>query len=563
MRFKTWYNTLITLLFGFLFVSVAEHYYGVAMEGDVGCFQAISHQMKIGQRLYTDVYDNKAPGIFYLNYLIPNLGFKTITSSWIIHMVSFALFLATFGKLYNQWTKVNVAFGIGAAIFVVFALRTIVFFWPAFFVGGYTEEIGSYFFIAGFLLLYQSSNQWIDYPEIKPQIRRLKLLLSGLLLGTAVLIKEPFVFFIPVAMIWLLFVKRNEIIFLILGFVGPWLIHFILLLKNDSIWNYFHYLKFALNYGNANKSFVNAEKLKEVIQPIQFDSLPVVNVIQLFVFSGFIILLAYQWFLKNRVKNKLDVKPNLSQVFILFITYLLFLVGSKVFGLLGKGAYLHYQIPEYLFSWLGLVLFLHAIYLHLLCVNQPHKLYHVAIVIATMAILVVSNSLVKFKMPTGHTTMFQTLKDPHFINGSKYPKLVKLMDEEMAWNNFLFKQNIQLPKHIEIFIDDPHLGRFYGYLNSQYRTCFPCPYWIYFHSDDSTLTNKIWPFLEQNRSKIIRQLQERPPQFVLTGENKGPFGTFTDLILFFNQNFRKRGEFYLGEKKLELFERISPDKLYH
>jgi len=62
---------LIWGLLGVLFFSVSSHYFGAALDGDVGCFDAITHQMKLGQRLYSDVFDNKAPGIFYLNYFTP------------------------------------------------------------------------------------------------------------------------------------------------------------------------------------------------------------------------------------------------------------------------------------------------------------------------------------------------------------------------------------------------------------------------------------------------------------------------------------------------------------
>ena len=62
---------LILILLGGLYLSVSSHYFGAALDGDVGCFDAIVHQMKMGQSLYTDVYDNKAPGIFYLTYFTP------------------------------------------------------------------------------------------------------------------------------------------------------------------------------------------------------------------------------------------------------------------------------------------------------------------------------------------------------------------------------------------------------------------------------------------------------------------------------------------------------------
>ncbi len=546
---------LILILLGGLFLSVSSHYFGAALDGDVGCFDAIVHQMKLGQRLYTDVYDNKAPGIFYLTYFTPP-PFSSITGSWIIQCICLAILLVASGRLFYNLIVSHLLMGICAVLFLLFSLHTILFFWPAFFVGGYTEEIGSYLFIGGFVLLYQASILWVGYHLQKTWHRRFLLIVSGLLIGTTILIKEPFILFTPAILVWLLYLKRKDVGFWFVGLVCPWLLHLIVLLKNDSLRGYCQYLRFAFNYSNAEKSLLSAENLKNVLQPFQLDSLPVVNVIQLFVFIGFCLLLLYRGFLKNSRVSKVANPRKDYTVATLFFTHLFFLAGAKCFGILGNGGYLHYQIPEYLFSWLGLLLFLHCISLQLQSLNASRK-YEVGLIfIGSILILFLSNSLVKYQMPMGHSSMFQTLANPHFINGSNYPKLIKVKDEEMVWNNFLIKNKIELPERSQIYIDDPHLGRFYGYLNSQYLTYFPCPYWVFFDGDNLNFNQQAWPFLEQNRTKIIRQLQEQSPEFVLTSDNKGPLGTFTELMVFFKENFVKRGEFLLDTKRVLLYERV-------
>ncbi|PHX91950.1 MAG: hypothetical protein CK532_05710 [Flavobacteriales bacterium] len=282
--------------------------------------------------------------------------------------------------------------GICAVLFLLFSLRNILFFWPAFFVGGYTEEIGSYLFIGGFVLLYQATFFWVGYHLQETWHRRFLLIVSGLLIGTTILIKEPFILFTPVIMVWLLYLKRKDIGFWFVGLVCPWLLHLIVLLKNDSLQGYVQYLRFAFNYSNAEKSLLNAEKLKDVIQPFQFDSLPVVNVIQVFVFIGFCLLLLYRGFLKNSAVSKgAQVKKDYSFA-TLFFTHLFFLAGAKCFGILGNGGYLHYQIPEYLFSWLGLLLFLHCISLQLQSLNGSRKYEVGLIAIGSTVILFISNS---------------------------------------------------------------------------------------------------------------------------------------------------------------------------
>lgn len=558
MNAKSVFKVLVVLLLGCLFVSVSSHYFGAAMEGDIGCFDAISHQMKLGQSLYTDVYDNKAPGIFYINYLLPEFGFSQITSSWIVQVLCFFLLLLTLIPILSQWMLSSPIFGFCASMFVVFSFRTIILFWPAFFVGGYTEQIGSYLLISGFFMLYQSSVFWTNSLESNPANSRFKLIISGLLMGLTILIKEPFVFFIPAILLWLFFIPRKGLGLWILGFVSPWILHALILFWSGSYQDYIQYLRFAMNYGIAGGSILEAQKWIDVLIPFQFDSLPVVNVIQLFVFSGFILLLILRWRQrKRRIGDDTEVEKSPTLIFL--FTHLLLLWGSRYFGLLGNRSYLHYQIPEYLISWLGLLSLLNEFSIFLKQYSTVEISKARLLFMGIAAILYLSDSIVKSNMPTGHFNMFQTLKNPSFINGSYYPELPKIKDEEQTWNDFLAKNKIQVPEKSKIFIDDPHLGRFYGYLNSQYATCFPCPYWVYFHRDNMEVHDPLWPFLEQNRNKIIRQLREQPPQFVMMSENKGPYATFKELIDFFEHNFEKQGDFILGNKKVALYKRVHSE----
>lgn len=559
MNAKHGFQVLINVLLGFLFVSVANHYFGVAMEGDVGCFDAVSHQMKLGQRLYTDVFDNKAPGIFYLNWILPYRGFSQITSSWAIQVSSFFVLVVSIRPLLLRWTLSNPLYGVCASIFVVFSFRTIVFFWPAFFVGGYTEQIGSYLLISGFLILFQTSFLGTDIPQSDLRILTCKLFASGFLIGLTTLIKEPFIFFVPAMILWLFFINRKGVKTWFLGLMVPWVMHALILFWSGSCQDYIQYLRFAMNYGIAGGSILEAQKWIDILIPFRFDSLPVVNVSQLFVFFGFIVLLFFQLSPANADQRNAKT-VEITKTVVVLVTYLLLLWASRGFGQLGKGNYYHYQIPEYLISWFGLVLFLHSISSHLQQSKSTSMSNSRLLLVVTLSLLYLSNALVKGQMPIGHSDMLQTLKSPHFINGAYYPELPKVTNEEYAWRQFVNAKNIHIPEKAKIFVDDPHLGRFYGYLNSQYTTFFPCPFWVYFHKDSMLPNDPIRSVLEQNRNTIIRQLQDKPPQFILMGENKGPFATFNELINYFENNFIKRGEFFLGKEKVMLYEKVSPER---
>lgn len=560
MNAKHGFQVLINVLLGFLFVSVANHYFGVAMEGDVGCFDAVSHQMKLGQRLYKDVFDNKAPGIFYLNWILPYRGFSQITSSWAIQVSSFFVLVVSMRPLLLRWTLSNPLYGVCASIFVVFSFRTIVFFWPAFFVGGYTEQIGSYLLISGFLILFQTSFLGTDIPQSDLRILKCKLFASGFLIGLTTLIKEPFIFFVPAMILWLFFINRKGVKTWFLGLMVPWVMHALILFWSGSCQDYIQYLKFAMNYGIAGGSILEAQKWIDILIPFRFDSLPVVNISQLFVFFGFIVLLFFQLSPANADQRNAKT-VEMTKTVVVLVTYLLLLWASRGFGHLGKGNYYHYQIPEYLITWFGLVLLLHSISSYLQQSKSTNMSNSRLLLVVTLSLLYLSNALVKGQMPIGHSNMLQTLRNPHFINGAYYPELPKVTNEEYAWRQFVNAKNIHIPEKAKIFVDDPHLGRFYGYLNSQYTTFFPCPYWVYFHKDSMLPNDPIRSVLEQNRNTIIRQLQDMPPQFILMGENKGPFATFNELINYFENNFIKRGEFFLGKKKVMLYEKVSPEHL--
>jgi hypothetical protein len=59
--------------------------YNWILEGDVGCFSAIGQELLNGKILYKEVFDNKAPGIFFLHAFFQWITFKSMHYQAIMH----------------------------------------------------------------------------------------------------------------------------------------------------------------------------------------------------------------------------------------------------------------------------------------------------------------------------------------------------------------------------------------------------------------------------------------------------------------------------------------------
>jgi len=470
-----------------------------------------------------------------------------------------ALLLVTIGRLFHRWILSQLLIGIGAVLFFLFSLRTIVFFWPAFFVGGYTEEIGSYLVIIGSLLLLAIVDRRLNNKTIT-WLENALILLSGFAIGISVLVKEPFVFILPAIFVWLTFIDRKKRFIWLLGLILPFFTHIIVMVVVGSWTDYIDYLNFAFFYGIPKLIVFRFDKLLEIFIPVGFDSLPVVNVIQLFVLlsvSCILVYFGYRRIFKREITSAINKKMIIATVLSIF----LFGVGSKLFGLLGSSGYLHYQIPEYLFTWLTLVILVQCVYWQFLSgLNHQNNNARKFVIIVTIFLMVLSNEIVKNKMPVGHSTMLETMKDPLYINGSYYPKLTRISEDKSSWNNFITSNNFEIPKQAKIYIDDPHLGRFYRYLNSQYRTYLPCPYWVFFSFGEPESVIKSESAIKKikmNRARVIKELNGNPPDFILTSDNQGPYGIFDKLQNSLTQDYIMLGEFDIGGKKIHLFENKS------
>ena len=174
----------IPKLFGFgaiilLAFQYVEGYFGASAFSDAGCFMAIGQRVLQHDLLYLDVWDNKAPGIFFIHALgqgilsVVNVDYPQWVSIGLL-CISLSLIL-----LKRNWKTPGLIWFLTSLVFLFHWLKT----WEVFYVGAYTEEWGILLIIAALALVVN-------------QKKKLAYIVSGFLFGYAVFIKEPFLFFI-------------------------------------------------------------------------------------------------------------------------------------------------------------------------------------------------------------------------------------------------------------------------------------------------------------------------------------------------------------------------------
>jgi len=182
MNIKLILLILISLIFGILLYLKTSTF---ALEGDVGCFSAIGQELLNGKILYKEVFDNKAPGIFFLQAFFQWITFKSIHYQAIMHCSILAC--TTFIFLFWITRSLNILGTFCISVGYSLLLYYITLQWVFFQYGGFTEEIGMLFLIASISLLFLT---WDSFNKSNLIIS----FIAGFFLVCAVLIKEPFVF---------------------------------------------------------------------------------------------------------------------------------------------------------------------------------------------------------------------------------------------------------------------------------------------------------------------------------------------------------------------------------
>lgn len=572
----------ISTCLGVLFYFIASRYLFAAPEGDAGCFSAIGHHIHHGAVLYKDVYDNKAPGIFFLHagiqtatqFFTDSVPFQgDFSTNGLLQLLALLSVLIPMGYIsYHQFPK-SPATTLFNLILLALGLAYVTSYWPAMFTGGFTEEIGSYFFFSGFAWMYLShsrrncgkgSNDNVNYSKSNyTKNQTAPAIASGIFVGLAVWVKEPFVFFIPALFPMGFSLGQKQKFQWLLGFLTPWLFYACYCTSTGSWNNYFQYLQFASDYAASNSEsllvqnpVVQLAALFTENNPIDYQPLPKLGKLWIsFLLLTLIVQLAriIRPLLKTKSISILYVFKHFSRQSFLphLLCQILLILGGFYFSKLGaNNGFPHYQLPL-LFSLVFCTWFIAttSVETFISCFNS-------------MAISTLPKTNPKFILPTRKLLVIATalswympikfaVENYKLIQSQNYPPLLHQSVEATHWKEQLSPHILNSLTNNNVYVDDPQAGRFYTHFQSSYQPPFPCPYYVYFYSDitsqDVSLTQRLQQAFYTNQTKQHVYLQSHPPNLIITGNHAG----------FLTTNSKSKQWFYTHYKAIDTLEYLN------
>lgn len=466
-------------------VAIFVHRLDVPAEGDLGCFMAIAQQLHAGAWLYEGVWDNKAPGVFLLHALAQTL---TDSPNYPLFLTIGLLWLLALSAAYRFRGVHPVTVLILGSVMVFWYLQLFVF-WEVSYIGGFTEEWGLIFMLSAWL--------WFDAGSAKSN-----LIISGLLFGAAVLIKEPFALFYPVFLlsgsyrsIWLP-QKRNLWHFCA---ALPWLIFAGIYLLTGRFDYVLAYLRGAFLYSGEGELGLEPfterfDLLKQYWNPylLQFWST--------FVWGLRILGLRLIWLLYRRYGYQ-ETYSNGP----LITAWAPALIAASVFLSLGAHPYLHYGIPFLALMALG---FLLLIWDMVSWFSGPFWTPWKNTLLALTLALLMRNYLQ------------QNRDKKELMKGAKWEK-----------ENVLSK----IPLGESIFFDAENMGRFYWYLEGKAIGRYPVPYYTYFYNPNDNQRED----LVLHRKRFKKDFLENTPEIIVSKDpqKSAPVFDFVKLQQWLDQKF--------------------------
>lgn len=483
---------LITLFSG----NIAWHYWNISQESDVGCFMAIGNDIRHGKLLYSEVWDNKAPGIFFLHAF-----FQTITSGNIHYPALFTAFFSASFMLFLSIMVMKLIQNPIRYILLPFGFSVIyltIFQWEYFFESGFTEQIGAYFLYMGFVLALVLLNHSNRKGE---KVLNAGFVLSGISIGAAFLIKEPFVFsYLAIILIFL--ISKNPLKWKWFAWMNAGMAIFPFLFLVYLLWNsifidYLKYVQFAFEYSDKGMEQPFMSQLKNTLN-IQLENLNSDEpyLLNVFEFSGILLLVNLISF-----KNTSNFQYRNFHIGLMAIL----LCQIPFFMISGDVVYNHYFIPllmglAVIPTCLGVV--------YLLRFEQQMKTT-IGVLFAYLLVLV------------GYRCFKEQIQ-PFRGKSLTVDQETQILEEKGLANT-------------HCYIDDQSAGRFYYYLDANSDLPFPCPYYVYFLFPEN---EKGYEIIRQNNERFQREFRKNPPQFILSKQKLSIAFDYNQFHQFVNANYQ-------------------------
>ena len=468
----TWSKRLrwLSVILGAVLASVlpAIYFMQVPPLNDGGTFIAIADMMHQGAGLYSQVWDNKAPGIFFLHALFQ--FFAEPVSAAIALRICFVLLLHL-SLFYLIATSLRRAL---LLLFFTPIFWNIVFNTTNFYSGDYTEFYGMVCILMSLL------------PLFSVQAKHWKAIIAGSFCALAVLIKEPFIFLAGIVFIYTLHTywsHKKRILFFLLGACTPLFLFCVYLTIHKAWPHYLGYLSFAMEYSGRATPVDARQFLLRNYQEI---------LVKFPAFTFGIIIAALSCLDRKWLKQYRNLPLVLYGL----------LATSMLFVYLGQQPYDHYLLPFLMPSSFFVLLGFQWLLWRL-----PEQLQHAkALKVARIALLLCLLFL-------SYTPVSQGFSQ--FYNEKYRVQLTAKQEKE----TFLGK----ISPNERLYVEHEGVGRFYTYTQSKVIWKYPCPYPVFFGTVSPT------PSEMQRRNELVRAFTQSPPDAVLSRTHYGPAFAYAKL----------------------------------
>ena len=446
--------------------AIFVHRVDVPAEGDLGCFMAIAQQLHSGAWLYEGVWDNKAPGVFLLHALAQIF---TYSPNYPLFITIGLLWILALSAAYKYRSAPPLTVILLGSLIAYWYLQLFVF-WEVSYIGGFTEEWG--------MMLLLSAWLWFDSGSDK-----FNLILSGLLFGGAIFIKEPFVLFYPAFLlsgsyrsIW---ISSKRYIWHFSAAL-PWLAFATVYILTGRFEYLLAYFKGAFLYsGEGHLGFETFFERFDLIK--QYWNPYLIKSWSTYIWVLRILGLRFIWLIYRRFRYN-ETYNNGA----IISAWLPALIAGVVFLTLGGHAYLHYGIPLLAIMALGFVL---LIWDAVNWLSGPFWTPLKNLFLILIVVIFIRN----------YTRDNQDNKE--LIKGA-------------GWEQSVVLSKIQ--KGERVFFDEENMGRFYFYTQGKSIGRYPAPYYTFFYNPtDNHRTD-----LKLHRERFREDFMLYPPKIIVSKDPK-------------------------------------------
>lgn len=470
-----WFLLGLVTLLGFFAFFFEQLWFGGYIEFDSFTNATVGFHVSEGKALYRDIWGSKPPGIYFLNALFISLFGVSHSSVWLAQMVSGLFLISFFYVVINLLTKDVILSWLATLLF------TVMFYFSVIYEGGnLTEEYGAVWILGGWagILWWYFRGQPFG------------LWLGGFGMCMAIWFKEPFLFSVIPAGIWLIIYSiRIGSAGALLRFLGGALIpvtaFLLYFISSGTLDEYVKYVYYTTTYSGYTGLPLMEKVGNSLLTLIEYFGAEIP-------FWPYLFLLVVPGLILARGKQRVVLT-------VLFATFLLELISLSLSGYAFQHYYFQIIPTFYLCTFVSL-----AVILDLLPAG------YLELKAGILAVIIASGIYAGYYQMKG------------FVN---HKNLVS-RDMDMAVVRELEKLRTD---NATLFVEDPLLSHLYVRTNMHSTAFIPVPVFHFFMVEDIYKPDRI--------NHFVHSLKQHPPDYVVTSHITGVLTNEPKLVHWFQDNY--------------------------